>query len=213
MANRVETIRLDEPVSYAPMLERQRAQWRAVVDGKANSTLFLLEHRPVITLGREADEQHLLRTREQFAAEGIEITETDRGGDVTYHGPGQMVAYPILDLNQWRRSVGWYLRALEDVLLRLLATYGLHGERVDGLTGVWVGGAKVAAIGIGVRRWVTYHGIALNVNPNLEHFGYIVPCGITDKPVTSLCRLLGEAPPMPEIMQRYEDAFRAVFMG
>jgi len=211
MSGPVETIRIDAPAAYAPMLERQKARWRAVVDGQAESALFLLEHRPVITLGRDADEKHLLRTRAQFAEEGIEIAETDRGGDVTYHGPGQMVAYPILDLNQWRRSVGWYLRNLEESLIELLAAYGLRGERVEGLTGVWVDGAKVAAIGIGVRRWVTYHGISLNVDPIMRHFGYIVPCGIADKPVTTLHALLGEAPDMGEVTQRYEAAFRAVF--
>jgi len=207
----VETLRFPEPVAYAPMLARQKERWRAVVDGRADSALFLLQHRPVITLGRDAHEANLLLTREGYADEGIELVETDRGGDVTDHGPGQLVAYPVIDLGQWRRSVGGYLRNLEEALIRTLATWDLAGERVPGLTGVWVGGAKVAAIGIGVRRWVTCHGIALNVDPVLRHFQTIVPCGIADKPVTTLRQLLGEAPPMDTVMDRFDAAFRDVF--
>jgi lipoyl(octanoyl) transferase len=135
----------------------------------------------------------------------------DRGGDVTYHGPGQLVAYPILDLKHWNPSVGWYLRALEQVVIDLVGEYGLVGERLEGFTGVWVGGAKVAAIGVGVHQWVTLHGLALNVNPDMRHWACIIPCGIADKPVISLAELLGSAPPMPEVMDRFEGHFRRVF--
>jgi len=207
----LEVIRISQPVEYNGMMDRLRARQRAVEDRTAPNTLFLLEHTPVITLGRNGGRKHILAGVQILAAEGIAVIETDRGGDVTYHGPGQLVAYPVLDLSQWRCSVGWYLRALEEVLIRLLAGYGLQGERQPGYTGVWIGGAKVAAIGISIHRWVTSHGIALNVQPNLGHFGLIIPCGIADKPVTSLERLLGRAPEMTEIMNRFETHFREVF--
>lgn len=214
MAERqLETIRFTEPQAYAAMLERQLARHKAVVAGEAPNTLFLLEHRPVVTLGREAHAENLLLARAAYEAEGIDVLETSRGGDVTYHGPGQLVAYPILNLNEWKRSVGWYLRALESVLIDLLADYGLQGERVEGLTGVWVGGAKVAAIGIGLRRWTTFHGIALNVAPNMTHFKTIIPCGIADKPVTSLAMLLGNPPDLELVSLGFEKHFRRHFEG
>jgi lipoyl(octanoyl) transferase len=212
MADRqIETIRLVEPQPYAAMLERQLSRHQAVVAGEVPHTLFLLEHLPVVTLGREAHDENLLLARATYAAEGIEVVKTSRGGDVTYHGPGQLVAYPILNLNAWRLSVGWYLRALESVLIDLLADYGLRGERVEGLTGVWVDGAKVAAIGVGLRRWTTFHGIALNVDPNMAHFKTIVPCGIADKPVTSLAMLLGSPPSLESCATAFDHHFRRHF--
>lgn len=212
MAERqLETIRIPKPQGYAAMLERQLARHKAVVAGEAPNTLFLLEHTPVVTLGREAHTENLLLARAAYEAEGIEVIETSRGGDVTYHGPGQLVAYPILNLNAWQLSVGWYLRTLESVLIDLLDDYGLQGERVEGLTGVWVGGAKVAAIGVGLRRWTTFHGIALNVSPNMAHFKTIVPCGIADKPVSSLAMLLDSPPTMDECAARFDGHFRRHF--
>lgn len=209
--HRLETIRFAEPQGYAAMLERQLARHKAVVAGEAQNTLFLLEHTPVVTLGREAHAENLLLTRTAYEAEGIEVIESSRGGDVTYHGPGQLVAYPILNLNEWKLSVGWYLRTLESVLIDLLADYGLQGERIEMLTGVWVGGAKVAAIGVGLRRWTTFHGIALNVSPNMAHFKTIIPCGIGDKPVTSLEMLLESPPSMGEVAASFEHHFRSHF--
>ena len=209
--HRLEVIRIPEPVGYAEMLDRQLARHGAVAAGEAPNTLFLLEHTPTVTLGKDSDRKHLLLSEDGYRAAGIELLETTRGGDVTYHGPGQLVAYPILNLQQWKPSVGWYLRTLEAVLIGVLAEYGLLGERIEGLTGVWVKGAKVAAIGIGVRRWTTFHGIALNVSPNMAHFGHIVPCGIGDKPVTSLAMLLGEAPTVDEVASRFEACFRRQF--
>lgn len=193
------------------MLERQLERHKAVATGEAPNTLFLLEHTPVVTLGREAHSENLLLDRTGYAREGIELVETTRGGDVTYHGPGQLVAYPILNLNQFKLSIGWYLRTLESVLIDVLADYGLEGERVEGLTGVWVGGAKVAAIGIGVRRWTTFHGIALNVAPEMDHFKTIVPCGIADKPVTSLAKLLDVPPSLQEVAAAFDAHFQVQF--
>lgn len=207
----LETIRFRELQGYAAMLECQLARHRDVVAGDAPNTLYLLEHAPVVTLGREAHPENLLLSRAGYQAEGIEILETSRGGDVTYHGPGQLVAYPILNLNEWRLSVGWYLRTLEAVLIDLLADFSLPGERVEGLTGVWVGGAKVAAIGVGLRRWTTFHGIAFNVAPNMAHFNTIIPCGIADKPITSLAMLMGTPPSIEDVATGFDKHFRRHF--
>lgn len=204
--------RLPSPIPYPDMLACQRETRAAVAQGDAPNTVYLLEHAAVITLGRDADRAHVLLDDATLAARGVEVVEADRGGDVTYHGPGQLVSYPILNLRHWRCSVGWYLRSLEQVLIDLLAVYGLEGERVEGLTGVWVNGAKVAAVGVGLRDWVTFHGIALNVTTNMDHFEFIVPCGISDKPVTSLAALLGEkCPAMDSVATQYEQCFRRVF--
>lgn len=207
----IELIRFDGPQPYRDTYRLQLARRNAIETGRASGALMLLEHTPVVTLGRNAREEHLLASRDVLARLGIEVVETDRGGDVTYHGPGQLVAYPVLDLRLWKCSIHGYLRALEDVLIAVLARHGLRGERMRGYTGVWVGGAKVAAIGVGIHRWVSYHGIALNVDPNMEHWGLIVPCGIPDKPVTSLRRLLGSAPSMEIVERDFVDAFRDRF--
>ena len=185
--------------------------------------LVLVEHDPpVITLGRGARQSdHITVSRERLAREGIEVHESSRGGDVTWHGPGQIVGYPILRLDLHGRDIHRYLRDLEEVLIRVLGRFGIEGRRSAGLTGVWVGDEKIAAIGVAVRRWVTYHGFALNVSPDLLHFGLIVPCGIRDKGVTSLARLLGRPvavaetkPILVECMVEVFgfDGFREVFL-
>lgn len=207
----IEIIGLPGLADYAVTLEAQAARRNAVEEHRAPNALFLLQHRPVITLGRNAHAEHLLVSRAFLAEQGIDVREVDRGGDITYHGPGQLVAYPILDLNHWRCSVGWYLRTLESVIIHVLAAYGLEGERIPDYTGVWVGGAKVAAIGVGLHKWTTFHGIALNINPDMRHFQYIVPCGIADKPVTSLQQLLGHAPDFEEVKQRFQEEFLRQF--
>lgn len=208
----LEVIRLPGLCPYAEMLETQRARRDAVAAGDAPNTLYLLEHEPVLTCGRDFHRENLLLPSEQIKALGVALEVTDRGGDITYHGPGQLVAYPILRLSEWKPSVSWYLRSLEQVIINLLAEWGLSGKRVESLTGVWVNGAKVAAIGVGLNRWVTFHGAALNVTPNLSHFGLIIPCGIADKPVTSLEKLLQTAPDMGEVTERFEAHFRRVFL-
>ena len=211
MKNGIHFERLTGPVPHTRAWELQKARRALVEEGAAPDTVFLLEHAPVITLGRKADPAHVTADPARLAELGIEVVATDRGGDVTYHGPGQLVAYPILNLIRRTQSVGWYLRTLEQVLIDLLDTYGLRGERLEGFTGVWVNGAKVAAIGVGIHQWVTFHGIALNVNPDPRHWACIIPCGIADKPVTSLAALLRQAPPMNEVMDRFEDTFRRRF--
>jgi lipoyl(octanoyl) transferase len=176
---------------------------RARLAGEAPDTFLLLEHPPVITLGRGARTEHVLADRQRLVAAGAEIWETTRGGDVTYHGPGQLVGYGIVDLRERGRDVGRYLRDLEDALLRTLADFGFEGARRPGLTGAWIGERKVAAIGVRVERWITAHGFALNVHPDLGHFEWIVPCGIREYGVTSIaaeCAARGvAAPSMAEV--------------
>jgi lipoyl(octanoyl) transferase len=176
---------------YADALALQRA---LVEDRRADQigdVLLLLEHPPVLTVGVRGDggRSHILASQEALAARGIEVHETGRGGDVTYHGPGQIVGYPIISLKPDRCDVHGYLRGLEEVLIRVAADFGIDAARVPGLTGVWVGEHKLAAIGVRISRWITSHGFALNVRPNLEDFELIVPCGIADRGVTSLARL------------------------
>jgi|WetSurMetagenome_2_1015567.scaffolds.fasta_scaffold609416_1 lipoate-protein ligase B len=192
-------------VGHAAYEPTVRLQKRLADEVKAapeeRAYLVLVEHDPpVITMGRSTQgTDNVLVPREALALQGIEVHETSRGGDVTYHGPGQLVGYPILRLDLHGRDVRRYLRDLEEVLIRLLARFGVEGQRSEGLTGVWVGNHKIAAIGVAVSRWVTYHGFALNVEPDLSHFGLIVPCGIRDKGVTSLARVLGRPVPVAEV--------------
>lgn len=207
----IETIRLEGLTPYAQALRLQHERRAEVEAGRAGNALFLLEHAPVITVGRNGHRENILRTQSELDHLGVTVCDTDRGGDVTYHGPGQLVAYPIIHLAAWDLNIRPYLRALEDVLIAQLQSYGLQGGRLEGFTGVWVGGAKVAAIGVGVHNAVTCHGISLNVNPDMTHFGLIIPCGITDKPVTSLKALLGEAPPMQQVMDTFEHSFLSRF--
>lgn len=177
--------------------------------GEISDQLLLVEHPHVVTMGRNGHAEHLLASAEVLAATGIEYYETNRGGDVTYHGPGQLVGYPIVQLNEWKRDVHAYVRALEEVIIRVLADFGLSGERVAGATGVWTGGAKICAIGVHLSRWVSSHGFALNVATDLQYFQYIVPCGLT-KPVTSL-RQLGVAVSMDEVKAAVRRRFAEVY--
>jgi lipoyl(octanoyl) transferase len=173
--------------------------------------LYLVEHPPTITIGRSSDRRNVLASEEELTAQGIELLEVDRGGDVTYHGPGQLVAYPILNLNRHKRDVGWYLRSLEEVIIRTLLDLEIEAKRIKGYTGVWVGDEKVAALGIAVRRWITFHGAALNIRPRLDHFALITPCGIEDKGVTSVCELLGKDVDRSEVVARFVRRFGEVF--
>jgi lipoyl(octanoyl) transferase len=175
--------------------------------------LLLLQHPAVVTLGVKSrnDRSHVLATPEALAAAGVGLFETGRGGDVTYHGPGQLVGYPIIDLKPDRCDVHRYVRDLEDVLIRAVGSFGISATRVPGLTGIWVGDAKLAAIGVRISRWVTSHGFALNVNTDLSQFDLIVPCGITGKGVTSMAKLLSRLVPMPEVEDAIVLAFAEVF--
>jgi len=181
--------------------------------GGVPDLLLLLEHPPVITLGVRGDggRSHILAGPERLAALGVEVCETGRGGDVTYHGPGQVVGYPILDLRPDRTDVHRYVRGVEEVMIRACAEYGVPARRIAGLTGAWVGDRKIGAIGIRISRWITSHGFAFNVNTNLDHFELIVPCGIADRGVTSLAQLLGRPVPLAEVEDVLARQFAAVF--
>ena len=183
--------------------------------------LLLLEHPPVYTLGKSGSADHLLLTEEELARRGFTFHRINRGGDITYHGPGQLVAYPIFDLEEFFTDVHRYVRSLEEVVIRTLADYGLRGERDEGFTGVWLAGEparrrprrKICAIGVHLSRWTTLHGFAFNVRPNLTHFGHIVPCGIDDgdRSVTSLSVELGRPVEVAEVLPRVREHFREVF--
>ena len=177
--------------------------------GEIPDQLLIVEHPHVVTVGRNGHESHVLASREVLDRAGIGFFETDRGGDVTYHGPGQIVGYPILDLREWKRDVHAYVRTLEQVLIDMLADFAIEANRIEGLTGVWVDGAKVAAIGVHLSRWITSHGFALNLDPDLTYFQYIVPCGLT-KPVTSMERL-GARASRAEVTRRIAVHFERLF--
>ncbi len=197
-------------VEYGAAWGRQRELVAGRKQGSSEDKLLFAEHPHVITLGRGAKREHLLVSAGQLERLGIALWETDRGGDITYHGPGQLVGYPIVDLREWKRDVVAYLRGLEQVLIDAVAEFGIAAERLPGCTGVWVGDAKLAAMGVHVSRWVTSHGFALNVTTDLRYFGYIVPCGLT-KPVASMEQLLGEAPPRAAVMEALARHFGRVF--
>lgn len=163
--------------------------------------MLLVEHPPVITFGRNARREHLLLPVEEIRSRGIDVFESGRGGDVTCHGPGQAVVYPILDLSPDRRDVHRYVRDLEEVMIRSCADFGVTAHRKPKMTGAWVGDGKVGAIGVHIARWVTSHGLAFNVSNDLALFSFIVPCGITGKRVTSLAEILGWSPPLDEVFQ------------
>jgi len=182
----VRTGRIDYLVAWE--LQKQLVQARA--SGAVADMLLLVEHPPTYTTGRGGDDRNALFDEETLRRLGAVFYHSDRGGDITFHGPGQLVAYPIIDLKGWNRDVHAYCRSLEAVIISTLADFGISGGRIQGATGVWVGSEKIAAIGVRVSRWVTSHGFALNVEPDLSYFRHIIPCGIRDKGITSMARLL-----------------------
>lgn len=181
------------------VLKRQRQQIPDV--------LILVEHDPVYTVGKNGEDNHLLQSR-RF---DVPVYHVERGGDVTFHGPGQIVGYPILDLRDHRKSVSWYMRCLEDVLIRTLMQFGIDSHRIEGLTGVWVGESKIAALGVRLSRWVTMHGFALNVNTDLSYYDGIIPCGIFEYGVTSMKEVLGYKLDMNAVIDEMADIFNRVF--
>ena len=196
---------------YAETWDLQHRLFDLRLHGLIDDVLLLTEHEHVYTLGKGGDSNHLLASEEELSKDETEVFRIDRGGDITYHGPGQIVGYPILDLNQYSPDIHKYLRFLEDALIGLLGAYGIKGEREGGMTGVWVGGEKIGAIGVKVSRWVTMHGFALNVNTDLQKFERIIPCGIFHKGVTSMRRILGKELPLEEVEARLTESFAGVF--
>jgi lipoyl(octanoyl) transferase len=196
-------------MDYARAFDLQQELVRGRKDATIPDQLLLLEHSHVITMGRNGHDENLLAPVEILERAGISFHTTDRGGDVTYHGPGQLVGYPILDLREWKRDVGAYMRAIEQVIIDTLADFTIAADRREGMTGVWTGGSKIAAMGVHLSRWVTSHGFALNVSTDLAFFKYIVPCGLS-LPVTSMAEQ-GAPAPMDEVRERLAGHFGRIF--
>ncbi|MFN2398405.1 MAG: lipoyl(octanoyl) transferase LipB [Gemmatimonadaceae bacterium] len=197
---------------YGEALDLQRQVARARIAGTvAEDVLLLLEHPPVVTLGRTSKEANLMSSPEFLASRGIELFEVERGGDVTFHGPGQLVGYPIIDLKRHKQDLHWYLRQVEEALVLALALYSISAERNPGRTGVWTGGRKIASIGVHARDWVTWHGFALNVTTDLAYFDLIVPCGITGVVMTSIARELGKTTTIEDASREVSRSFASVF--
>lgn len=196
---------------YLEAYRIQQALNRRRAAGVIRDVLILVEHNPTLTLGRSGGFQNIVVPQEQLANQGISLYEVERGGDVTYHGPGQLVGYPILDLKPRDKDLHRYVRQLEEVIIKSLAGYGVRAGRREGYPGVWVGREKIAALGVAVKKWVTMHGFALNISCNLEHFRLIVPCGIAGCGVTSLASLLGREPDFLQVAQLVKDKFAEVF--
>jgi len=208
--------------SYKEVWDYQEKLLHENVEHKRNgeyTTNYLLftEHAPVYTLGKNGNTMHVLVSEQQRKQKGIEYFHINRGGDITFHGPGQLVGYPIFDLDQFKTDLGWYLRSLEEVIILTMAEYGLQGDRSKGETGVWIESSikgrerKICAMGIRCSRWITMHGFAFNVNTDLSYFNYIVPCGIANKKVTSLEKELGHSVPMNEVKEKIKKNFERVF--
>jgi lipoyl(octanoyl) transferase len=207
---------LQLPVTrYSEVWDLQHEIFNKLLAGEDADTLIICEHFPVFTLGRVTDEVNILFSDEQLVKIGAEKFSIERGGDVTFHGPGQIVGYPLLNLSRFKEDLGWYLRSLEEVIIKTLATYDIEAFRIPGRTGVWVGSSgneeKICAIGIKASRWCTMHGFAFNINTDLSYFNYIVPCGIGDRNVTSLSKVLGRAVEMEEVKERLSNNFEVVF--
>jgi lipoyl(octanoyl) transferase len=205
-------IQLPGLTDYGEALTLQRELACARIEGRLpDDALLLLEHDRVITLGRGAERSNITASAEFLSEHGFEVHEVERGGDVTYHGPGQLVGYPIIDLDRHRRDLHWYLRSLEEVLIRALDGYAVRGERVPGYTGVWVEDRKIASIGVHVTRWVTFHGFALNVTTDLSDFDVIVPCGIEAVRMTSIERETGARLDFANVAREVARRFAEVF--
>ena len=173
------------------------------IAGEIEDTLLMVEHEPVYTLGKNANENHLLQSRDQ----SVDVFNIERGGDITFHGPGQLVGYPILDLSNYKKSISWYMRILEQIIIDTVSEFGIEAKRIEGLTGVWVGDEKIAALGVRIRRWVTMHGFSINVNTDLTFYDGIIPCGIFDHGITSMEQLLCR----PQDMEKIKKVVRSKF--
>lgn len=196
---------------YADAWELQRKLFDLRHYGLIDDLLLFTEHEHVYTIGKGGDANHLLASDEELKEGGVDVFRIDRGGDITYHGPGQVVGYPIIDLNRYFSDIHRYLRRLEEAIILALAEFDIEAGREEGMTGVWVGGEKIAAIGVKVSKWVTMHGFALNVNTDLSKFDRIIPCGIFHKGVTSMQRIIGREIPLEDVHQKLTEAFSAVF--
>ena len=198
-------------IDYKEAWDLQKSVHQLRVENKIDDVLFLLEHPHTYTLGKIADKENLVGDKNYLSDNKISVYEIDRGGDVTYHGPGQIVGYPIISLTNWKQDTHKYLRAIEEVIIKVCSEYGLAGSRVDKYTGVWIEDSKICAIGIKVSRWITMHGFAFNVNTDLDLFKGIVPCGISDKDVTSLNRELKKEIALYNVKEKIIHHFMSEF--
>ncbi|MEW6005636.1 MAG: lipoyl(octanoyl) transferase LipB [Stygiobacter sp.] len=198
-------------IDYKDAWDLQKAIFENRMNNNIDDVFLLLEHPHTYTLGKVADKKNLLFNEEQLSKNKISVYEIDRGGDITYHGPGQIVGYPIIDLKNWKQDTHEYLRSLEQVIINVCSEYGIQTERKANYTGVWIDERKIAAIGIKISRWVTMHGFAFNINTNLDYFNGIIPCGIKDKEVTSLEIELGETISIDEVKQKLLNQFKEIF--
>ena len=194
--------------SYQEVWDLQKDFQKKRIEKRLDDTLILVEHEPVYTLGKNANKNHLLQSRDR----SVNVFDIERGGDITFHGPGQLVGYPIIDLSYYRRSVSWYMRSLEQLAIDVLKDFGISASRIKGLTGVWVGEEKIAAQGVRISRWVTMHGFSLNVNPDLSFYDGIIPCGIFDHGITSMEELLGSAQDMDDVKAMVVEKFNNLFI-
>ena len=188
---------------YQEVWDYQKEIQAKRIAGEIEDTLLMVEHEPVYTLGKNANENHLLQSRDQ----SVDVFNIKRGGDITFHGPGQLVGYPILDLSNYKKSVSWYMRTLEQIIIDTVSEFGIEAKRIEGLTGVWVGDEKIAALGVRIRRWVTMHGFSINVNTDLTFYDGIIPCGIFDHGITSMEQLLCR----PQNIEKVKKVVRSKF--
>ena len=194
---------------YKSVLSLQKKLQKQRIAGNINDTLILVEHEPVYTLGKNANRDYLLQGRDK----SVEVYNIERGGEVTFHGPGQLVGYPILDLRNYKKSVSWYMRTLEELTIRVLKEFDIKGSRIKGLTGVWVGNKKIAAQGVRISRWVTMHGFSINVCPQLSYYDGIIPCGIFDYDVTSMQECLNKKLSVKKIKNSVSEIFLELFIS
>ena len=197
-------------LGYAPYEKTwnmQKEMQKKRINNQVEDTIFLVEHEPVYTFGKNSDENHLL----QNYPHEVKVYQTERGGDITYHGPGQLVGYPIIDLHNYKMSISWYMRSLEFILINTLSQFGIIADRKEGLTGVWVKDKKIAALGVRISRWVTMHGFALNVNTDLHFFDSIIPCGIFEYGVTTMKKQLGKEIKMERVKETLKQQCKFVF--
>ena len=188
---------------YQEVWDYQKEIQAKRIAGEIEDTFLMVEHEPVYTLGKNANENHLLQSRDQ----SVDVFNIERGGDITFHGPGQLVGYPILDLSNYKKSISWYMRILEQIIIDTVSEFGIEAKRIEGLTGVWVGDEKIAALGVRIRRWVTMHGFSINVNTDLTFYDGIIPCGIFDHGITSMEQLLCR----PQDMEKVKKVVRSKF--
>ena len=196
---------------YLDAWNLQKQLFEEVTAKREKNYLILTEHSPVITLGKSSDEKNIVTNHNILESKNIDVVEIDRGGDVTFHGPGQIVGYPILNLNDFKKDIHWYLRSIEEVIIQTLSHFEISAGRIKDLTGVWVNNQKICAIGVKVTRWVTMHGFALNVSTQLDNFNHIIPCGINDKSVTSMQEITNQDFLMEKVKDKICESFKTVF--